>query len=202
MLFLRFFYESRDFKLVSLTCIMDEQMKYCAFLRGVNLNGRAMKMADVCSVFSTAGMSTVSSVQASGNITFMSDKDKIKLKAVLESALADHYGMEVHLFIKSVDEVESIFNSAPFDTDPQMHTYAFVCEAGFEKELFGEFNKITPSEREEASLNNNIFYWRVAKGSTLDAGFSKILGRKSMKESFTSRNISTIEKTLEKMKKN
>ena len=149
-----------------------------------------------------AGVSEVSSVQASGNIIFRSDKDKIKLKAVLESALAVHYGMEVYLFIKSFDEAESIFNSAPFDIDSQMHTYAFICDAGFEKELLGEFNKIVPGEREEASVNNNIFYWRVAKGSTLDAGFSKILGRKSMKECFISRNISSIEKIVEKMKKN
>ena len=176
-------------------------MKYCAFLRGVNLNGRTMKMAEVCSVFSNAGMNAVFSVQASGNIVFSSDKDKMKLKAVSESALADYYGMEVHLFVKNVDEVESIFNSDPFDTDPHMHTYAFVCEVGFEKELLDEFTKIVPNEREEASVNNNVFYWRVAKGSTLDAGFSKILGRKSMKESFTSRNISTIEKIVKKMRK-
>jgi Uncharacterized protein conserved in bacteria len=160
-----------------------------------------MKMSEVCSVFSDAGMRHVSSVQASGNIIFVSDGDKIKLRALLEKALADHYQMDISLFIKRDDEVESITNSVPFEADPQLHTYAFICESGFEKELLEEFNKIVPSEHEEALVNNDLFYWRVAKGSTLDAGFSKILGRKTMRESFTSRNITTIEKIIEKMKK-
>ena len=33
-------------------------MKYCAFLRGVNVNGTAMKMAEVCDVFKKAEKST------------------------------------------------------------------------------------------------------------------------------------------------
>ena len=48
--------------------------KFCAFLRGVNVKGTNMKMADVCKVFSDAGMQDVSSVLASGNII-----DQIKI---------------------------------------------------------------------------------------------------------------------------
>ena len=49
-------------------------MKHCAFLRGVNVNGTAMKMAEVCYVFKKAGMKDVSSVLATGNILFESDE--------------------------------------------------------------------------------------------------------------------------------
>lgn len=51
-------------------------MKYCAFLRGVNVKGTNMKMAEVCEVFKKAGMVEVSSVLASGNIIFASDKER------------------------------------------------------------------------------------------------------------------------------
>jgi hypothetical protein len=46
---------------------------------------------------------------------------------------------------------------------------------------------------------NNIFYWQVPKGNTLDSTFGKILGRKSLKDQFTSRNINTFEKIIKKM---
>ena len=55
-------------------------MKYCAFLRGVNVNGTAMKMAEVCDVFKKAGMKDVSSVLATGNILFESDEAPENLK--------------------------------------------------------------------------------------------------------------------------
>lgn len=37
-------------------------MKYCAFLRGVNVKGTNMKMSDVCQVFKDAGVTDVTSV--------------------------------------------------------------------------------------------------------------------------------------------
>ena len=60
---------------------------YCAFLRGVNVNGRTMKMADVCDVFCEAGMTDVTPVLASGNIIFHSDCAQADLRIVLESAI-------------------------------------------------------------------------------------------------------------------
>jgi uncharacterized protein (DUF1697 family) len=57
--------------------------KYCAFLRGVNVKGTNMKMTDVCKVFADAGMKNVSSVLASGNILFQSNKNADDLKNIL-----------------------------------------------------------------------------------------------------------------------
>ncbi|WP_300672629.1 DUF1697 domain-containing protein [Soonwooa sp.] len=44
--------------------------KYCAFLRGVNINGASLKMKDVCDVFSKTGMQNVQSILASGKYPF------------------------------------------------------------------------------------------------------------------------------------
>jgi len=46
---------------------------YCVFLRGVNVNGKTMKMAEACEVLKTAGFTGVTSVLASGNLIFQSD---------------------------------------------------------------------------------------------------------------------------------
>jgi len=172
---------------------------FCAFLRGVNVQGTTMKMAEACSVFSKAGMDNVSSVLASGNILFSSGKNKNELKKLLEKGMSAYFGYEAFLFIKDKKEVESVLSKNPFKADPAFHIYGFIGIEGIEKVLMQEFEKSEKSEGEEARIVDNNFYWKVLKGNTINSGFGKILGRKSLKDSFTSRNLNTFEKVLKKM---
>lgn len=173
-------------------------MKYCAFLRGVNVKGTNMKMADVCQVFKDAGMKDVSSVLASGNIVFSSDKSVEELKVILEKAMSEHFSYEAFLFIKSREETEIFWNSIPFEKNDGLHIYSFVGIPGVEKVLMEEFQKSGQVENEKAEIINDLFYWQVPKGSTLDSTFGKVLGKKSLKDQFTSRNVNTFEKILKK----
>ncbi len=72
--------------------------KYCAFLRGVNVKGTNMKMAEVCKVFRDAGMQEVSSVLASGNIIFSSSASEEALKTELEQKLSTYFDYEAFSF--------------------------------------------------------------------------------------------------------
>ncbi|OVE56560.1 MULTISPECIES: DUF1697 domain-containing protein [Chryseobacterium] len=173
-------------------------MKYCAFLRGVNVKGTNMKMAEVCQVFNNAGMNDVISILASGNIVFSSDKKADELKTILEKAMSEHFSYEAYLFIKSQEETEQFWNGNPFEKNDDLHIYAFVTNDGVENSLIKEFESASKTENEIAKIVNNIFYWQVPKGNTLDSAFGKILGKKSMKDQFTSRNINTFEKILKK----
>ncbi|MDR1183964.1 MAG: DUF1697 domain-containing protein [Coriobacteriales bacterium] len=172
---------------------------YCAFLRGVNIGGKTMKMAEACDALKAAGLTGVMSVLATGNLIFQSDRPRGKLQNFLKQTLSERFGDAVNLFVKGVDEVVLMLSSVPFEENAELHIYAFICESGFEDNLLDEFDKITPSEGEAARVNNGIFYWQCRKGATLDSGFSKILGRKSMKDKFTSRNIQTVAKVAAKM---
>ncbi|WP_394666292.1 DUF1697 domain-containing protein [uncultured Chryseobacterium sp.] len=174
-------------------------MKYCAFLRGVNVKGTNMKMAEVCQVFKNAGMNDVISILASGNIVFSSDKKADELKTILEKAMSEHFSYEAYLFIKSQEETEQFWNGNPFEKNDDLHIYAFVANDGVENILIKEFENASKTENEIAKIVNNIFYWQVPKGNTLDSAFGKILGKKSMKDQFTSRNINTFEKIIKKM---
>jgi uncharacterized protein (DUF1697 family) len=174
-------------------------MKYCAFLRGVNVKGTNMKMADVCQVFKDAGMLDVSSILASGNIVFTSDKNTEDLKKILEKAMSDRFSYDAFLFIKSQEETQIFWNSIPFEKKDDLHIYAFVGNPGIENVLMTEFEAASKTENEKAEIVGEIFYWQVPKGNTLDSSFGKILGKKSLKDQFTSRNINTFEKILKKM---
>ena len=65
--------------------------------------------------------------------------------------------------------------------------------------MLEEFKKVNHQENEEAKIVNQNFYWKIPKGNTLDSSFGKILGKKSFKDKFTSRNINTIEKMVNKL---
>lgn len=157
-----------------------------------------MKMVEVCKVFSDAGMKQVSSVLASGNIIFHSDKDSSVLKEILEKAMSVYFNYEAFLFLKSEEEVSKIFNKNPFPKNENLHIYSFVGIDGVEDILLEEFAKSNKAEFEDAKIVNGNFYWQVPKGNTLDSTFGKVLGRKNLKDKITSRNINTLEKILKK----
>ncbi len=173
-------------------------MKYCAFLRGVNIKGTNMKMAEVCQVFEDAGMINVSSILASGNIIFSSDRDTDELKNILEKAMSEYFSYEAFLFIKSQAEVENIWTGNPFEKHDHLHLYGFVGNTGIEQVLMKDFETALKTEFEDARIANGIFYWQVPKGNTLDSTFGKVLGKKKLKDQLTSRNMNTFEKILKK----
>lgn len=158
-----------------------------------------MKMADVCNVFTNVGIQNVSSVLATGNIIFESDKKPEDLKNILEKAMSEHFGYDAFLFIKNEKEVSDILGNNPFSKSEDSHIYVFVTSEKTENILLEEFNKGKKSENEKAVIVGNTFYWQVQKGNTLDSDFGKILGKKALKDKITSRNINTFEKIVQKM---
>lgn len=172
--------------------------RFCAFLRGINVNGKTMKMADVCQVIEQAGLHQVSSVLASGNILFESSMPMDALRPHLEHALSAHYAFDVFLFVKTEAQVRDILSSCPFAPESGMHVYAFVGEPGSESRLMDEYRQCSPIEGEQADIRCGVFFWRTREGRTLDSGFSKALGKKNLRTIFTSRNIQTVEKIVKR----
>ena len=165
--------------------VSDNMTTYCAFLRGVNVKGTTMKMTEVCSVFEKAGMVNVSSVLASGNIIFSSDINKTDF--------------DVFLFLRNGIEIENIVADCPFIPHPEFHIYSFVGIEGIENILTAEFESGRKGANEHAVVVNQNFYWQVPKGGSLANNFGDTLGKKSLKDKFTSRNLNTIEKILKKI---
>lgn len=174
-------------------------MKYCAFLRGVNVNGTSMKMAEVMNVFTDAGMKEVSSVLASGNILFSSDKKPSELKNILEKSMSEYFDYEAFLFLKNENEISEIVNNNPFNKTEDLHIYGFVGIEDVETLLMEEFSKSDKAENENAQIVADTFYWQIQKGNTLGSTFGKVLGKKKLKDKITSRNINTFERILKKL---
>ncbi len=69
--------------------------RYAALLRGINVGGINIKMADLRSTFVDLGFENVKTVLASGNVLFDSDRDDVPaLKSEIESGLRAEFHYE------------------------------------------------------------------------------------------------------------
>jgi uncharacterized protein (DUF1697 family) len=66
-----------------------------AFLRGINLGKRQVKMAELRDCLAAAGFTAIKTVVASGNVRLEGAGDAAAIKARLEKAIADQFGFEV-----------------------------------------------------------------------------------------------------------
>ena len=158
-----------------------------------------MKMAEVMNVFTDAGMKEVSSVLASGNILFSSDKKPSELKNILEKSMSEYFDYEAFLFLKNENEISEIVNNNSFNKAEDFHIYVFVGIEDVETLLMEEFSKSDKAENEKAEIVADTFYWQIQKGNTLGSTFGKVLGKKKLKDKITSRNINTFERILKKL---
>lgn len=178
--------------------------KYCAFLRGINVNGRKMKMSDLSDLFVSLGFSEVSTVLATGNILFTAPESRTKqeLKRMIESELSRQLHDEAHVFIRGKKELATIHSDAQSIPVPKnCHNYLILFdEKSLRAELSQLFHSLMPRPPEQFLIKGNEAFWIVPKGSTLSSAFgSEILGSKKYKSQLTSRNINTIEKVHKRL---
>lgn len=128
--------------------------RYVAFLRGVNLGKRQTKSADLKAVFESLGFDGVKTLITSGNVVFETSAPK-GLRAKIEKALADHFGFEIGVVLRSLDELKAMIASKPFAKAPKddiaLHVLLFAEPMGTKpklKDVAGDFEIARIDDRE------------------------------------------------------
>jgi len=109
--------------------------RYIAFLRGINVGGNKMiKMEDLKRIFRALGFQNVTTILASGNVLFDTTKaEATALGAKIAAQLKSSIGHEIGVLIRSVEELQRLADSKPFDkvkVTPQTRLYVtFLCQA-------------------------------------------------------------------------
>lgn len=93
--------------------------RYLAFLRGINLGKRQIRMADLVACLAAMGLSEIKTILASGNVRFAAVAGTT-LKPRIEAAIARQFGFAVGVVLRSEDEIAAMLAAAPFgQLDPQ-----------------------------------------------------------------------------------
>lgn len=172
-------------------------MRYVAFLRGINVGGRTIKIAELRSYFEEAGYGEVTTVLQTGNVIFGSTERLPALKRTIEAGLSARFNYSAHVQIYPVTKLKRIVDASPFEGgNPATHSYVIFFEKGLEKQLVEEASGVDPNS-ENIEIGDGVIYWRVLKGSTLQSDFAQYLTKARYKSFHTSRNINTLRKIVD-----
>lgn len=172
--------------------------RYIAFLRGINLGKRRVKMEQLAALFTELGYKDTATFIASGNVLFTTKKTKA---SELESKIAAHLqaslGYEVDTFVRTTDEVAAISRSRVF---PEEGNDGITVHVGFlQQKLPTEVAEKLAAMRtaeDEFRVIDREYYW-LCRVRTSD---SKIWILPAMRQlrlpTATMRNMTSIRKLV------
>ena len=174
-------------------------VKYFAFLRGINVGGRVLKMDLLTKYFVSLGHKDAKTFIQSGNVIFTSkEKDAGVLAGKIEKKLLKEVGYEVPAFLRTETELEAMVKLDPFqgwksDKPPYV---VFVKEPLKEKLKFPHVSKKDGVKIRGASQADLFCEALLLKGGKW--GFPNGYVEKRFKISATTRNWNTVTKILGK----
>jgi uncharacterized protein (DUF1697 family) len=173
-----------------------------AFLRGINLGNRRVKMTDLKSIFEELDFEEVSTFIASGNVVFSSKaKDAAKLEVQIEKKLAASLGYEVETHLRTAAELAAVGEFDPFPDEPWEKSN-WTIHVAFHKTPIArsEARKIEAirTDYDAFRVQGRELYWLTHGGISASTVW-KLPEVKSIKlPSNTLRNRSTLLKMIEK----
>jgi uncharacterized protein (DUF1697 family) len=171
--------------------------QYIALLRGINVGGITVKMADLAETVSALGHHGVTTVLASGNVVFESGQtDAAVLKADLERALTERFGYTAWVVLLTRDELAASVAGYPFDDRDGWHSYILF---GTAPQLLDELSESAPALNpadERVQTGTGVLYWQVRRDVGITSPFSKLSAKARYKSSTTNRNLRTLHKIL------
>ena len=169
--------------------------RYVALLRGANVNGITLRMADLAEVFTGLGLDNVKTVLASGNVLFDADDDGPELKGSIEKALRTRFGYEAWVQVLTTERVARIVADYPFETDESVHhPYVVFCvDEATRDELAGAAAKAATAV-ERVAAGEGVLYGEAPRGGSTDTPLAKVSARTRYKASTTTRNVRTLKR--------
>ncbi|TRW14330.1 DUF1697 domain-containing protein [Glacieibacterium frigidum] len=91
-----------------------------ALLRGVNLGGRKLLMADLAAICTDLGYREPTTLLASGNVVLVTEDGASEVETALEAALA-RFGLATDVFVRGSAELEKVIDANPFPEAVEDH---------------------------------------------------------------------------------
>lgn len=175
---------------------MKNKAKFVALLRGVNVGGHKVSMAELKNLVEKEGFAEVSTLLQSGNVILEAEISAVKIKQKLEAAIGKKFGYLAIIFVYPVNDIAKTVDSYPFDTNETQHQhYVVFLTSASPSELMA-----LPRDKDLEALSEGkgVLYWKVKKGYSVDSAFSKQLSKAKYKSQNTVRNINTLRKIIAK----
>lgn len=104
---------------------------YIALLRGINVGGKVLKMADLKAAVAGLGFEDVQTYLQSGNLVFKAEKaSNAELAGAIAAAIKTHKAMDVTIMVRSAREWDRVISDNPYpqaDEKPKT-VHAFILD--------------------------------------------------------------------------
>lgn len=170
-------------------------MKYVAFIRGINVGGKQMKMEKLREMLAQLGFTDIKTILASGNAVFETEPSDT-LKNTIEQAIVETFGYSASIILRTRDEIQAIAANNPFQN----------IEVTKQTRLYVTFLSETPTNTLPIPYtDSNYQILRVTDGEiysvltvTPERGTTDAMAilEKTFGKNITTRNWNTIEKVV------
>ena len=171
---------------------------WVALLRGINVNGITIAMADLQTVFRDLGYADVRTVLASGNVLFTTgETDAAALKPRIERALSSTFGYQAWIVLVGVGTLDAVVRAFPFDARRDgWHPYVVFGAGQSALDELHESAGLLDPDTEEVRPGEGVLYWQVRRSVGINSPFSKLSGKARYRSTTTTRNLRTLTKLL------
>lgn len=165
---------------------------YAVFLRGINVGGINIKMADLRDALQAKGFDNVRTLLASGNVVLSSGLPAPAVKQESEACLRQVFGYDAWVVVLTAERLSELVDACPYpDDDKSTHTYiTLASDIAALDDLDAAGAALEGSEQRR--LGPEALAWLAPAGGTLDSPFSKISSRTRFKATTTTRNLRTL----------
>ncbi|HLJ58363.1 MAG TPA: DUF1697 domain-containing protein [bacterium] len=89
--------------------------EHAAFLRGINVGGRRVKMDDLQQAFKSLGFADVTTYIASGNVVFATrGQSATALRTRIEQTLRNRFGFDAGVIVRTIGDLQALVHRRPF----------------------------------------------------------------------------------------
>lgn len=174
--------------------------RHIAFLRGINVGGHTVKMAELRRVFESHGFSGVETVIASGNVVFESPAPGGRaLEREVEAALEAALGFGVATFLRTPRELARVVERQPFAEEeraPGAVVYAVFLRDAPAPAARDALRAIATGN-DEVGFGAREVYWLRRERIKESEQFAVLLG-KALGADTTNRNMNTVRRIAER----
>ena len=176
--------------------------RYFAFLRAVNVGGHAVKMEALRLQFEALGFSRVETFIASGNVIFESNfTDTLALESKIEAGLNSRLGFGISVFLRTFKELAAIAACQPFSTKDLARAAAFNVAFLVQppENAWVERLNLLQNEIDQFKVIGREVYW-LCRVRQSESKFSNAVLEKTLQQPATFRQMTTIQRMIEKYK--
>ncbi len=180
-----------------------DSARYVAFLRGINVGGHRVSMADLREQFVALKFTDVDTFIASGNVIFDAPAaaDAVGLEQRIAAQLERALGYAVPTFLRTPDEVAAVCRQRPFASD-EMEQAGHTVHVGFLRSVpdarVTAYFAASATPMDAFAIHGRELYWLV-RGRTMESLVKWPTVERAMQLQMTMRNLTSVRKLTAKL---